>query len=68
MSVQQVSEPTIAHALKAAARTPGWSARPKDVQTFALGAGTLYVVPARRWINRRDEVRESSTQRVRWTG
>lgn len=55
MNAQQVSPSTVTTALEAAARTPGWSNRPREVQTFALGACTLYVVPARRWINRRQD-------------
>jgi len=68
MNAQQASPHIVSSALNAAERTPGWSGRPKDVQAFALGSCTLYVVPARRWINRRQEQQASDTRRTRDIG
>lgn len=58
MNAHDTSPSLVSTALEAAERTPGWSNRPREVQTFALGACTLYVVPARRWINRRQDQAE----------
>lgn len=47
--------PEIRAALTAADRAPGWNMRAGTIRRFDLGACTLFVVPYRRWANRRHE-------------
>ena len=42
-------------ALTVTNRKPGWNSRPREVQRFDLGTCTVYVVPFRRWVYRRQE-------------
>jgi hypothetical protein len=47
--------PAVLAALDAADCSPGWNNRPRHVRRFDVGTCTLYVVPYRRWVYRRQE-------------
>ncbi len=61
-------------ALAQADRTPGWNNRRGDVQRFTLlnvyghESCTLYVVPFRRWANRRQELASAAYWRAQECG
>lgn len=42
----------LSKALKEACRSPGWNFRSAEIHCFALGVCTLFVVPARYWVDR----------------
>jgi hypothetical protein len=49
-------------ALLRARRTCGWNIRPDDVRRFDVGDCLLIVVPARRWIYRRNELQAAAAR------
>jgi len=58
----------VVRALAEADRGPGWNNRRRDIRRFDLPARfceacTLYVVPFRRWANRRTELRAEQWRR-----
>ncbi len=57
MTADSTMPPLLLAALKSTDRSPGWNNRSREVQRFYLGRLTLFVVPYRRWVNRREDKR-----------
>ena len=51
-------------AIAEARRLPGWNSRSRNVMRFKLGQCALYVVPYRRWVYRRQELRAAAWWRL----
>lgn len=55
-------------ALTPAARSPGWNNRSPEIRQYELGSCTLYVVPYRCWVYRRQERMAAEWHRQREQG